>query len=301
MNFLKEIWLLLQDQRGVVGDDINDDDLDDKEDDDEKDDDEDETLIIGPDDDKEDEDDEGDKKKKNSEDDKDDESLVRIRELEKTVQKLETDKTNLNTALHQARQTRKASDKRAGSELSEAELKQILVDNPNDPDVQFNVLKYLSEQTARGASSQAVTAAEVAKRREKFDTFLLERYPDIVVPSSQTRMEVEKTKGELGLVDHPYGDYFAVATRVLEDLPDLLEQAFKEGKEGKSKIDAEKNRTTIIKDSQLGPSKKRSSSEGSLTAGQDETAKQMGLKGTALKTYKKLVGKKANAVSVEGK
>lgn len=298
-KFLEWIRSLLLDQRGVIGDaDPDDDDSGGGSDDDEgqggsSDDDDDDVLSLGDDDDDDDNDEEK-KKEKEAEAQRQKE----FKELQAKVDKLEQDKKNLNTALHQERQARKKPG--AGQELSEAELKQILEDNPNDPEVQLNVVKYLAERAATGKATEAVSAAEVTKKKRELDTFLLERYPDISDPASETRVEVEEAKRNFGLQEHPYGDFFAVASKVLEDLPDLLEQAYNDGLKGKKKTDAEKKRVSNIEGNKPASSKDSSAKPGKLTDGQKDTANQMGLSGNALKAYKKIVGKKASTVSVEG-
>ena len=308
MEFLKYLWVLLQDQRGFAGDDsAGDDSGDDKGDD---------VKVDDKDDDKNDDLDDIkiDIKDKDKKDDKDklDADAVKglqgqVKEFEKDkkswedkVDKLEEDKKNLNTALHQARQDKKTTKTDTVAPLTESQLKQILEDNPNDVDAQFNVLKYLSEQIARGVSSEAINATEVKRKKGELNTFLVERYPDLKTPDSNIRKEVDETKSMLGLGDHPYGDYFAVAARVLDELPDLLKKAYEDCKSGKSKKDIEDARTDTIKKGKLSSSKTGADKDTeSLTKEQDETFTQMGLTDSQKKIAKKLVAKKVKTVSVE--
>lgn len=303
MKHFLNIWFfiisLIQDQRGEVGDKDADDSApdDDNGGDDGTGDDDDDTddIVIEPEDDKSDDD--GDKLtpeqvkelqveiadfKKGKED------------LEKEVQTLRDKKTELNTALHQARQakkTDKADD--ADSVLTESQLKQILEDNPDDTDAQFKVLKYLSQQVAKGVSADSINAAEVAKNKQHFETFLTGRYPDINVPDSAIRKEVDQTKTFLDLNDHPYGDYFAVACSVLDQLPEILKDAYEDGKKGKARLDTEDARTESINKGKLPVSKKGQSSDSpGLTKEQAETFKQMGLSKSQIAIAQKLVGKK---------
>ncbi|MCK4240810.1 MAG: hypothetical protein KAX30_04245 [Candidatus Atribacteria bacterium] len=305
MEFLKYLWLLLKDQRGAVGDDPPPDDppQDDKivDDDDSSDDDVDDDIKI-------------DIKDKDKKDDKDKLDADAVKELqgqvkefgkdkkswEEKIDKLEEDKKNLNTALHQARQDKKTIKTDEAAPLTRSQLKQILEDNPSDVEAQFNVLEYLAEQKAKGVTSEAINATEVNRKKGELDNFLVERYPDIKKPDSDIRKEVDETKTVLGLNKHPYGDYFAIAARVLDELPDLLKKAYEDGKSGKSKKDIEDARTDAIKKGKLPPSKKDSSKDTeSLTKEQDETFTQMGLTDSQKKIAKKLVAKKIRTVSVE--
>lgn len=236
-------------------------------------------------------------------------------EAEKRFTDVETEKEDLQTQLtlleeekkswkkvnYEARQ--KAKDIKPEKDekpFTDANLRKILEENPDDSEIQFNVLKYMSEQAAKGISDKAVNAAEMNRKAETMTTRLHDRYPTIMEPDSEMRRDVDKIKGDLGLNDHPYGDYFAVGVRVFEDLPDLLDYAYKSGKEDKLKDGAEEKRKQDIQSKKL-PSSKTSTTKlsESLTAEQSETAKQMGLTKEQMPLYQKLVGKKPRIVSVE--
>ena len=227
---------------------------------------------------------------------KPDDKEKKIADLEKEVEKLKKDK---NKAFYEARQLKKEAETTPPSTLTDTQIKQILNDNKDDPDTLFNVVKYVAEQTARGISTETVNTAEMNRKKTELDNLLAERYPDINEPGSDIRIEVDQAKKALGLEKHPYGDYFAVASRVLEDLPQLLEHAYNEGKGKTGKEDVEEKRKQDIKAKKLPASKKREAAGEGLTSTQLEAAKQMGLKGKALETYKKLVGKNPRVVSVE--
>jgi len=237
-----------------------------------------------------------DKAKSKDKDDEPDEKDKQIAELTKKLEKAEKDKRK---AFYEARQVKKDPEKQ-GEQLSSAQLRQILADNPDNPETLMNIIDYVAEQKARGISTETVNAVEVNRKKGELDDLLTERYPDIHVEGSDIRIEVDKAKKTFNLETHPFGDFFAVASRVLEDLPDLLKNAFEQGK-GKSGTEAEDKRKKDINAKKLPASKKRSIIGEGLTGTQAEAAKQMGLKGNALKTYKQLVGKNPRVVSVEDK
>lgn len=302
-NLLAWIVQLFRDQRGEVGVDPADDPSDadtekvdqgDKVDEDDKD----GELTITP----EIEPDEKDKEKDKVEAEK---KLTDLEfdksELQNQLTSLEEEKKSWKVASYEARQKAKeAKPEKSEKPFTDANLRQILADNPDDSEIQFNVLKYMSEQAAKGISDKAVNAAEMNRKAETMNTRVQGRYPTILEPDSEMRRDVDKIKGDLGLEDHPYGDYFAVGVRVFEDLPDLLDYAYKSGKEDKLKDSAEEKRKQDIQSKKL-PSSKASTSKLSegLTAGQEETAKQMGLTKEQIPLYQKLVGKKPRIVSVE--
>jgi len=267
--------------------------------DDDKGGDDDGVLVIDADDDDKDDKDEGKGEKKVKDKEPDDTLSKELVTLKSEVEQLKEDKKSLNTALHQARQEKKKPEDTTGK-LNEAQLKQILEENPNDPDTQFNVIKYLAQEYSKGASTEAVNAAEVSRKKAELDGFLLERYPTINQLGSDIRTEIDEVKVGLGINDHPYGDYFAVAARLFDELPDLLHGAYKKGNDaglkGKKTEDARKD---DIKSGKSPDSKKAGSPGQGLTSNQADSAKQMNLSPSQMKLYKKLVGKKANAISVE--
>jgi len=299
---MKELWnyfiRLMKDQRGEVGD------LDTKDDDDtpdadavveDKDDDEEEenpfAIKIGDDE----EEDEKEKAKAKKKADEPDEKDKRITDLEKEVEKAKKAKSK---AFYDLRQAKKEGPESKAGQLSKAQIRQILADNKDDPDTLMNVVEYIAEQTAHGISSETVNAAEINRKKGELDGLLVDRYPDINEPGSDIRTEVDEAKKILGLDNHPYGDYFAVASRVLEDLPELLKDAYNKGK-GETGETAEDKRKKDIKSKQLPASKKAKAPGGELTGTQEETAKQMNMTPSQRKIYAKLAGNKARSVSVE--
>ena len=299
MEHLFKLWSFLvetlKDQRGFAGSDDDPTSDDDKGEEEEE-----EQIIVKAED-------------KSSEDKLDPEKIKELqgkvdgfekdkKTLEDEINKLKEDKKGLQTALHQARQEKKVTPAKpdAAAQLTESQLKQILEDNPGDTETQFNVLKYLAEQVARGVSSETINTAEVNRKKGSLDKFLEERYPDIKNSDSDIRKEVDEVKSTLGLENHPYGDYFAIASRVLDDLPELLKNAFEEGKSGKFKEDTEEARLKAIKEGKLTSPKKHSDkSDQGLTKEQTETFKQMGLSENQIRISKRLVGKKIRTISVE--
>lgn len=311
MELIKRFWSflinLLSNEIGAVGD-LDDDDpgddndidtgtLDDSDNDDSEDDEGDFLIDL--------KDDEGKKSSKKDKDkDKGDDGLsAEIKSLKDEIEQLKETKKSLNTALHQARQDKKKPDDKSGdtSPLTKAQLRQILADNKDDEDTLLDIVEYMAQQAARGASKDAVNATEIKKTKVELDEYISEKFPSLSDPGTGMREEIDQTKGKLALGDHPFGDYLAIAARVLDDLPTLIEDAKKEGAAGKTNIEGKRKET--IKDNLTPDAKKKKGDKDQhgLTGSQLEAAKQMGLKGGALKTYEMLVGKskKPRVISVE--
>jgi len=299
-------WIvnLFRDQHGAVGDDPPDDNPeDDKEDQAEVDEeetlDEDDELLIDLDE-KEDEDDKDKDKSKESKE------IEKLRsELEASEEKHREKEKEWKREMYQARKDRERAKVDTDKEkpLSDAQLEQLLEDANQDDDtkIQLNVLKYLAQQAAKGETKGAITAAEMNRKADGFKKQLEDKFPDAADPTSDMRIDLDRTKKELGIADHPYGDMFAVGFKLFEDMDALIEASFEAGKEEALKGTADEKRKKDIKANAL-PSSKKSPYKKThgLSPSQLETAQQMGLTQDQLPAYARLAGKKPRTVSVEG-
>lgn len=296
---------LLMDQRGEIGDLDTDDDTapeDDKDKAKKNEGDSDDELgeiTIKPEEEKSEE--EKEKAKKEAENEKADDALKKeLDQLKQDHAKLQTHKTGLEKALHEARQEKKKAKIEEETEvLTDTQLLKILEDNPDDPEIQLRMLKHLAQQVAKGEVDKGVSAAEINRKQAQFTDFLEDKYPTLFEEGSDIRRDVETTKKDLGLVDHPFGDFFAVAVNVLTDLPELMDYAFNEGKDAGLKGKTEEKRKEGIEHSKLPSSKGKAKGEEGLSDSALETAKQMELTPGQRKAYEKLVGKKPRIITVE--
>jgi len=308
-RFLSWVIQLLRDQRGEAGADPADDpsDKDDKVDQDnigDEDLDIDDELFIDLD---EKEDEEDAEAKKVADEVKAKASDQETKNLRSEVEALKEKEKEWKRDMFQARKEREGkagleTDKDA-KPLTDAQLTKLLGDakNEGDTQVELNVLKYLAQQISKGEVKEAVTAAEMTRKADDFTKLLEGKFPDIANPTSDMRVDVDKTKEELGIADHPYGDIFAVGFRLFQDMDELLEASYEAGKEDRLKGTADEKRKQDIKAKEL-PSSKRSPYKKTfgLSASQIETATQMGLTQDQLPAYTKLVGKKPRIISVGG-
>ena len=209
-------------------------------------------------------------------------------------------KRDLEIALHKERQAKKAAKKDDEFPLTRQQLKQILDENPGDTETQMRVMEYMMNKAATEKKDEALSEVHTGNTKREMEDFLLNKYPALADETSEMRLEVEQTKSKYGIADHPFGDYFAVGTRVMESLPDIIQQAYEKGKaDAVSKKADDKRREKISESDLTPPGKKKGDSSGVLTKDQLATAKQLGLKGNALKHYAAIVGKSTRSVSVE--
>lgn len=213
-----------------------------------------------------------------------------VKTLEKELKRSQGDKTNLNKALHEARQKKVVTE---DAPLSDDHLLKILDDNVGDSQTILNIVKYQAEQAAKKVSGEVVNDADMKKKAKEAGDILTSMYPDLSEDGSEMRTAVDETKGYYGLDDHPMGDFFATGIQVLNALPGLIASAEKRGEETALKGKADGKRKQEISDNLSHTRRDKQSSGTGLTESQNETAEQLGLSSAQMKTYKQIVGKSA--------
>ena len=234
------------------------------------------------------------KEKEASASEKDEDAEV-LKNLRTQLERLQTDKTNLNKALHQERQKLKTVKKESEETepLDEKQLLKILEENEGDSQTILNIVKYQAEQAARKITGEVVTTADLKNKQKEMNTTLYSMYPSLSDESSDMRKAVDETMDYYNLKTHPLGEAAAVGIQVLSSLPNMLAAAEKRGKEGALKEKADSSRKTSIKDNVSLSSKKSLKDTDELTGSRQEAAKQLNLTPSQMKTYKKLVAKGA--------
>ena len=221
---------------------------------------------------------------------------LELNELKSKVEKLETDKQNLNKALHKTRQ--KAKETKTEEVLSKDQLRQILEENAGDPDTMLRVLEYQAKQFGKEAAQTVVTDDKLNSIQKEADEMLIEMYPSLAEESSAMRKAVDETKSNYGIANHQFGDLFATGVRILHALPGMIEAAEKRGREEGKKGKADEVRKESIKGDDL--FKTKGSKDQGMTESQSSAESQLNLNKNQQAIYRKLVGKKAASVSVEG-
>jgi type III secretory pathway component EscV len=96
--------------------------------------------------------------------------------LKDQVTKLESEKKNLNVALHQARQERKSKKTVDGEQLTDDQVEELIKEHGDDPKVLRNVVQYIAEQSTKGQ----IGIQETAQLRKDTAGYVAERWPDMV-------------------------------------------------------------------------------------------------------------------------
>ncbi len=138
---------------------------------------------------------------------------------------------NLNKALHEERQSKKKAAEKGGEPaFTKAQLKELWTEHRDDPDVLFNILSYMADETARSAQAKAVDQVELVSKKKEVDDYLAQNFPDLANDGSPLRVGVDKAKQELMLADHPFGDILALGLNNLLNLPNTVRAAYEMGK-----------------------------------------------------------------------
>jgi len=259
-------------------------------------------IYFGDDD--EGEGDEGKPSKKGEKKSGDEGKAPDVQQLQAEIDKLKTDKVNLNRALHEERQSKKkAKTDEAEDDLTDAQLKDLMKEHHDDPDALFNIVQYMARKVAKGEKKAALNEAEIANKRRDIDIYISKRNPDYADPESEIRKEAEKTKAQLGLEDHPYADILALGVNAYLSLPEIMKQVYAKGKEDALKEAAETNRKKDVKNSSLTPKGEggKSSHAPALTKDIAAVAKQMNMTPGQAKVYQRLMSSKGgHSITVEG-
>ena len=188
----------------------------------------------------------------------------------------------------------KAADK--DTKFTRDQLKEMLDENRDDPDVVLNIIEHVAKQISGDEAKTHVDAAELSKTKNDLDGYLTASWPDAHVEGSKDHQDIQKAKDALHLNDHPLSDYLAAAATMLPQMPDIIDDAKKEARE--SALTAEDNRKKNIKQNSLESGKAKIVSvkpSGSIIA----TAKQMGLTKRQAKIHAELCSKKDKTATVE--
>lgn len=206
--------------------------------------------------------------------------------LDDELEQLKLDKKNLNIALHQARQERKKKSTETEEEvLTDTQLQEILAEHKDDPEVMLNVVKYMSQKTTKDQTD----VAQVAETKAQYDSYVLDRWPDMRDETSELSQHVAQSKLQLQIDNHPMGDYLALGASILEELPNLQKASYEQGVADSKNGTVETKRKEKIKSNTLTPSGKKTVVKGSIPASSLKTAKQMGLTPSQFKIYQKRI------------
>ncbi len=239
------------------------------------------------------------------------ETEKRLKSIEQEVSKLRQDKTNLQKALHEERQSKKGKETGSEEKLTDAQLTKLLEEYKDDPQTLKNIVRYIAKEEARGVKTEVLNETDIASKKKEVDTFLKEDLPDLGRDDSELKNVVNDIKRHFGLEEHPFGDLFAVGAHMVMNRKALLQSAFDAGKKAALGDKGETARREVIKGKELLKGGKKVGSPGELSAGHREVANILGISkrrpgesdasyNQRMKIFKSVVNKPGAAVTVEG-
>ena len=242
-------------------------------------------------------------KKAESESKDDTENLQgQLHTLETTVKDMKKHNSDLNGAVARYRkQVKELQENKKGDkeeQLSDDQLKQLMVEHADDKDTMFNIMKYMRDQGATQAGEKMADLENVKKIKAFNDQNITKLFPEAAKEGSQARTTADQMKANLGLNEHPAGDFLALSSVLVAEIPDIQKQAYDQGRSDERAGKLEANRKKGIKDNSLDSvsgDKTKAKSSG-MSGSMAETAKQMGLSKSATKIMEKLVSKKSKTV-----
>ena len=214
---------------------------------------------------------------------------------------------NLNKALHEERQSKKKAAEKGGEPaFTKAQLKELWTEHRDDPDVLFNILSYMADETARSAQAKAVDQVELVSKKKEVDDYLAQNFPDLANDGSPLRVGVDKAKQELMLADHPFGDILALGLNNLLNLPGTVRAAYEMGKKeamGGQRIDRRRekiNATNLPKGKTQKVETDDTATERTSPEAMD-IANRIGLSKQGRQIYQRILrNSKTRSVTVEG-
>jgi len=208
------------------------------------------------------------------------------------VKELESHITDLNKALHEARQiTKKHKEVAETPPLTKQQLQQMFKDHGDDPETMYNLVEYMTTQAAKKGTEDAVDATEISRRKAEHDKIVNSQWPDLSDSTSQLRTQANQVKDHLGIGDHPFGDYMAMGAIIVDQLPKITKEAYEKGKSEALKERTEEQRQKDVKQGKLTPTGKKMAATIDLGDNFKTTAKQMGLTSAQQKIYARLIKK----------
>ena len=282
-------------QLGEVGLDIEPDADLEEEIEDEDVEDEDENIFITPD--EEEEKPDGDEKKISPETEATIESLrndIKTQSTEMDTLKSDFEKLtkDRNTLAYQLRTNKKEEKPTEEETFSDTQLMGLLEEHKDDPAATLQIIKLVASQAVKGNKKETLDAVEISQTKKELDLFISTTYPDFLDETGPIRERVNKMKSKLGIEDHPYGDWFGMASFVLTNIEQIEKQAFEKGQKTALGKSADDNRKKDIKTKGLAPAKKKAGESTVLSSRVSKVIKQMDMTPGQAKVYQKLMSKK---------
>ncbi len=298
-NFLTFLLRMWRDQRGEVGEEIDDPEGAEEPGGEDPPEEEEEDFVLEVGDPEEDDPDAEAKAKTKAAEkaaEKDGDITKKFSDLETRLSERDSHVTDLNKAIHglrkELKETKTAKLDSEETVFTDSQLVNLLEEHKDDAPTLLQVVKHVAKQSAKGAEKGAVDQAAISGTKKELDGFLSTTYPDLSTEGSEIRVVVDQTKDRLGLSDHPYGDFLGTGAMLLQNIESFTAQAREEGKQDALKEMADgKRKEDIKKNLPASPGSGKKGASSVISADVLKTAKQMGLNKSQTKIYAQMRSK----------
>ena len=173
--------------------------------------------------------------------------------------------------------------------FTEAQLLQLMKEHADEPEVLFNIMKEMQRQQTEGIEKNIEQRAHVQARRQELHSIAEGVFPGALKEDSNIYKDVVDTKEYLGLEKHPYGDFLALATMSMKNLPNLIANIREQVKKEMLPKASDDKRKESIKSTTPATEAKKEKPKVEVTAGANETAKRLGMNERQFKRYQQIL------------
>jgi hypothetical protein len=211
---------------------------------------------------------------------------------------LKKENSRLGYALRKA-EAAKPDDK--PQPFTDAQLLQMMKDHQDEPEVMFQIMKEMTNQSGVAIERSAEKKADIRAKSKEIGDMAERVFPGALKEDSGVYADVQMTKSYLGLDDNPYGDVLSLAMMNMNNMPNLVENVKAQVKKELLGKTADSKRKGKIKSESLSDKGHDKETRTKLSPELDETAKKLGMNDRQMKRYKAIMAKskKSGVMQVE--
>ena len=211
------------------------------------------------------------------------------KQFSELASQLEQLKKENNRLGYKLRENEKKAVEPKESVFTEAQLKQLMKEHADDPEVVYEIVKQMQYQAGKSIEKSAEEKAILQNKRKELVDITNNILPGAIDEGSQIYSEIEQTRDYLGLRDSPFGDVLALSLMSLKNLPNLIENIKEQTKKELLSKTSDAKRKESIKET--APTDTSKQTKRVITPSIDETAKRLGLNDRQMKRYQEILSK----------
>ena len=213
-----------------------------------------------------------------------------VKQITELMAKNEELQKQLNRKFYNLRKERKEAPKEGGEtenpQFTDAQLLKILEEHKDDPAVTLQVIKHMTEQSAKATKKEAVEDTALNQQKTQAESWLRANIPQLYEDGSELREKTDEIRSTLRLDNHPLGDFLSVAAAQVSAIPNMIKAAREDERKKALAEAAEASRKAALRGGGPADGTKTDHKAGmGDEAGYRASGKAMGLTGGALDLY----------------